>query len=87
MIKRSFDLSFGYAVEFSYASDPEPGLSVAWKPDVPRIQQPRARRRSGSPTTRQGGSSLRRPPKKSAGGVMIVDLDGELETIKGPTRH
>jgi hypothetical protein len=83
-IRHVADLPFGYRATFSWSK--ENGLEVEWNQEI-QIESLRAQRKF-----REAYNAARRSFVKDLatcldGKVLIVDVDGPMETVLPPSRH
>jgi hypothetical protein len=90
LIKRTFDLPFGYRVTFILRRPYGP-LEVSWSPDQPRIRKPRPQREFRAAYQAARREFFEEVAAVVGGGVLILDSDLKKiwghEIIVPPTQH
>ena len=84
-IKRTFALPCGYTATFCWAE--QKGFGVEWTPDVPHIHSTRQQRKFREAYNIARRSFYTEVAAVLGSGVLVVDTDGNMETIMPPTKQ
>ena len=78
-------LPHGYKATFTWS--PAAGFTVAWEPDVPHIQSPRAQRKFRDAYNAARRAFFTDVATSIGGSALILDIDGPTEVVRPVSKH